>query len=344
MNKIFLVIVNYNGQKYLPDLFNSLDKQTVKAEIILVDNASTDESVVFVAKNYPEVKIIKSDKNLGFAQGNNLGIEYALKNNADYVALLNQDTRVESDWLEKVIGKMEEDKSIASAQPVILLWPDKNKINSIGNEIHFLGFGFSAGNGQEWEEVKDKTKEEITYCSGAACVFKAEALRKVGLFDGRLFMYQEDLDLGWRLRLAGYRNVLVKEALVYHEYHFSQAKYKYYYMERNRHWVNLLNYRIWTLIIILPATLVMELGIWLFALIKGFWPEKIKGYGNIIKNLPYILRQRSKVQKLRKISDRKMSQFLVSRIWYQEISNPLLNYLGNPLMTIYWQIIKWIVI
>ncbi|MFH1173297.1 MAG: glycosyltransferase family 2 protein [bacterium] len=343
MSKVFIIIVNYNGQKYLPALLASLARQTLKAAIILVDNASTDNSVVFVGKDYPEVKIIKNQKNLGFAQGNNIGIEQAIKEGADYIALLNQDTRVEPDWLAKLVDKMEEDKSIASCQPTILMWPDKNKINSLGNEIHFLGFGFTKGNGQALDFSANR-QTKITYCSGAACLLSVEALKKVGLFDEKLFMYQEDLDLGWRFRLAGYLNVLVPEAVVYHEYHFSQAKYKYYYMERNRHWVNLKNYRFWSLIIIFPAIIIMELGLWFFAVVKGWWPEKIKGYVSLIKNLPYILKQRKQVQQLRKVSDRKIVKLFVSRIWYQEISNPLLNYLGNPLMAVYWSIARWLVI
>jgi len=349
MTKVFIIIVNYNGQKYLPALFSSLDKQTTKAEIILVDNHSTDNSVVFVEQSYPDVKIIKNQENLGFAQGNNVGIQYALDNKADYIALLNQDTRVEPDWLEKLIKKMEADKKIASSQPTILLWPDKDKINSLGNEIHFLGFGFTRGNGENISFLnkndlnKDDIKE-VTYCSGAACVFRVEALKQVGLFDERLFMYHEDLDLGWRFRLAGYKNVLVSEAVIYHEYHFSQAKYKYYYMERNRYWVLLKNYRLFTLLLILPAMIVMELGLWLFAIIKGWWWEKLKGYFSLLFNLAYILEERYKIQKLRKVSDRRITRLFVSSIDYQEISNPLLKYIGNPLMVVYWNLAKWFII
>lgn len=330
MSKIFIIIVSYNGRKYLPALFEGLAKQTIKAEIILVDNNSTDGATL----DYPAY-IIRNGENLGFARGNNIGIEYALANGADYVVLLNQDTRVEPDWLEKIINKMEQDKSVACAQSLILMWPDKEKINSAGNEIHFLGFGFSN---------RQKTAGEVTYCSGAACVFSAEALKKVGLFDDKLFMYQEDLDLGWRFRLAGYKNVLVPETIVYHEYRYSQAKYKYYYMERNRHWVNLKNYRLRTLILILPAMMIMELGIWFFAVINGWWPEKIKGYFDLIRNLPYIIKKRREVQRLRIVSDREITKMFVAKIWYQEISNPLLNYLGNPLMEAYWLIVKYLII
>lgn len=346
MSKVFIIIVSYNGQKYLPALFSSLAKQTVQAEIVLVDNGSSDGSVFFVEQNYPAVKVFRNEKNLGFAQGNNIGIKYALEGGVDYVALLNQDTRVEPDWLERLVEKMEADKSIGCCQPTILMWPDQEKVNSLGNEIHFLGFGFTKGNGQKLEAMKQKKggiQEEITYCSGAACVFRAEALKKVGLFDEKLFMYQDDLDLGWRLRLAGYRNVLVPTAIVYHEYHYSQAKYKYYYMERNRHWVNLKNYRLWTLLLILPAMILMEMGLWAFAIIKGWWLEKLKGYFDLMKNLPYIFQKRRQVQKLRKAGDRPVTKLFVSRIWYQEISNPLLNYIGNPLMVIYWNIARWLI-
>ena len=256
------------------------------------------------------------------------------------MALLNQDTRVAPNWLNKLVKVMEADRKIAAVQPTILLWPEQNKINSIGNEIHFLGFGFAKGNQQLALSNNQSIQQPVTYCSGAACLLRVSALQKVGLFDEKLFLYQEDLDLGWRFLLAGYQNYLAPQSVVYHQYQYSQSKYKYYYLERNRHWVNLKNYSWWTLLIITPAMIIMELGMWVFAIKNNWWWEKLKGYGSLLVNLPYIFRERNRVQKLRQVKDKQIVKKFVGKIWYQEISNSLLNYVGNPLLNLYWRIVK----
>ena len=214
----------------------------------------------------------------------------------------------------------------------------------MGNSIHYLGFAFC--NYYKHQDNLGLTEAfETPYVSGAACLIKMSALNKTGLFDERLFMYHEDVDLGWRLRLAGYKIMLDPLSVAYHKYNYSKAKYKFYYMDRNRFIVLLQNYRLLTLLLILPMLLFMELGIIIFSLKNGWFGEKLKGYAWIILHLPSILAQRINVQfKIRKVKDREIVKFFVGTIEFQEVDNWLLKFLINPIMQIYWLIIKKIIV
>jgi len=164
--------------------------------------------------------------------------------------------------------------------------------------------------------------------------------------DERLFMYHEDVDLGWRMRLAGYHILLDPLAVVYHKYSFSKAKYKFYYMERNRLVVCLQAYRLATLLLFFPAWLVMELGIIAYAAKNGWLKQKLKGYWWIIGHWPSIFSRRLDYQfKLRRIKDRLIIKLFTGSIEFQEVSYFPLTYVVNPLMRAYlWlaqKIIFW---
>ncbi len=343
MNKVAVIIVNYNGQNYLPALLTSLFKfwpQTVKQEIIVVDNASGDNSVDWLKANYPQVIILANQENYGFAKGNNLGLKYALSQGDDYAMLLNQDTIVTAGYLDKLAEALAADKAVAAVQPKILLYPQTQLLNSLGNVIHFLGFGYTSGHRQA--DFFSSEPKEVNYCAGAACLIKLAVLEKVGLFKEELFMYHEDLDLGWRLSLAGYKNVLAPQAIVYHQYEFSRSIKKYYFMERNRLMVMLENYRLATLLLILPAWLVMEAGLLLFAFTSGWLMEKLKVYGYFfsLKVWREILVQRRLTQAQRRLPDRAIVSKFSGLIANQEVKHFLVDKAANPLFNLYWQLIK----
>ena len=344
--KITILIVSHNARHFLPDCFDSLARQDYPKDfvkIIVVDNNSTDSTVGYIKNNFPRVKIVTNGKNLGFAAANNQGYYLAQKNKSDYLVLLNQDTIVARGWLTHMVKLAESDKKISAVQPKLLLYPDKDKINSLGNSIHYLGFAF-CNSYKAKDNLGITDYFDIPYASGAACLLKMSALEKTDLFDDKLFMYHEDVDLGWRLRLAGYRIVLDPQAVVYHKYNYSKAKYKFYYMDRNRFIVLLENYRLLTILLILPMLLFMELGIIFFSIKNGWFREKIKGYIWIIFHWPSILVQRINVQfKIRKVKDREVIKLFVAAIKFQEVDNPLLKYIVNPLMQVYWFIIKRII-
>ncbi|HDQ23210.1 MAG TPA: glycosyltransferase family 2 protein [Candidatus Uhrbacteria bacterium] len=354
MKRIAIIIVNYNGRKYLQDCLGSLfklDYPENNYKVFLVDNASVDDSVIFVKNNFLQVEIIENKENSGFAKGNNLGIKKALAENFDYVCLINQDTVSEPDFLSKLVEIAERDKKIAAVQPRLMLYPTlaeaglgKDKVNSLGNSIHYLGFGFSSGGYQRFDGNLEP--QEIAYASGAAVLLKKTALEKVGLFDPDFFMYHEDLDLGWRLRLAGYKILVAPAAVVYHKYEFSKSIKKYYYMERNRFICILENYKWPTIFLITPACLLMELGLFLFSLKSGFWREKLKVYAYFLqlRNWRKIFKHRREKNKYRQVKDREIVKFFTGKIEFQEIDNWLLAKIANPIFNLYWQIVKNLII
>ena len=344
--KITIIIVAYNSRIKIVDCLESIYCQNYPenlVKIIVIDNNSADSTVGYVREKYPQVKLIKNKTNLGFAAANNQGYYLAKKNKSDYLFLANDDIILKPDCLSHLIKTMAADKKTAAVQAKLLLYPQKDKINSFGNSTHYLGFAFC--NYYKCQDNLGITKSFATpYPSGAAVLIKMSALEQVGLFDERLFMYHEDVDLGWRLNLAGYKVLLDPLAVVYHKYNYSKAKYKFYYMDRNRLMVLLENYRVLTIMLILPMLLIMEIGIILFSLKNGWFREKIKGYFWILSHWPSILSRRLNTQfKIRKVKDKEVIKLFVSAIKFQEIDNSILKFLINPLMQLYWLIVKKII-
>ena len=298
---------------------------------------------------FPKIHLYESKVNTGFV-GNNIGMKYALDSNFDYVFLLNADTVVDPDFLNQAVASGEKDKGIGAVQSFLMLWPDKNFVNSLGNKIHFLGFGYSFG--YRWsvsqaEKYFGKSdNRDIAYASGAAVLYRAAYLRDVGFFDEKFFLYHEDLDLSWRLRMLRANIVISPNSIVFHKYEFSRSILKYYFMERNRLIFLFKNFQISTLVLISPALLVMELGLLLFALKSGFWRDKLRAYVFFLdyKNWQYILKERKKVQGSRATRDRELFKWLSGAITFQDIDSPLLTYLVNPIFSLYWWLVKKLIL
>lgn len=367
MPKILLIILSYNGIKYFPDLFASFVKVTYPKEfweIFVIDNASEDGSSQYLkdkvlplsGATLPKIHFYQSQKNTGFV-GNNIGMKFAIDNNFDYVFLLNQDALVEPNFLEKVVQAAENDKTTGAVQSLIKLWPEKALINTVGNRIHFLGFGYSFG--YKWAEEQayshlnpppsqggGRRGIEIAYPSGAAVLLRTKALKDVGLFDEKFFLYHEDLDLGWRMHLGDWRVILAAESKIYHKYEFGRSIKKYYFMERNRLLFLLKNFQIFTLILIAPAFLVMEAGLLPYSLKSGFWRDKLRAYAYFLNpaNWLYILRARHLVQQKRKLHDHEMYKWLTGKIEFQDIENDLLKNVVNPVFNFYWWLVKSLVL
>ena len=347
MPKVAVIIVNYNGLEYLSDLLSSLQKTNYPEDdwdIIMVDNDSTDDSVKYIKENYLKVKLLLEKENTGFAGGNNIGMEYALKNNYDYVYLLNQDTEVTPDWLKEVVNLAEADKTIGAVQSKLYLYSDKNRLNTVGNRIHFLGFGYGEASGAI-DEGQYNAVREINYPSGAGVLLRASVLNIIGVFDGSMFMYMEDLDLGWRIWLAGFRCVMQPSSIVYHKYEFNRSMKQVYYFERNRLLTIFRNYKGLTLLFMIPAWIIMEMGQLVFAAKNGYLGKKISSYFYFTDPQVWerIGRHRCKLSKIRKVTDREMLKKFTGSILFQELNNPLLLYIANPIFTVYLKLLTFIV-
>lgn len=335
--QVALILVNYNGERYLADLFHSLLKMDFShnaCDIFFVDNASADGSVEWVREHkgllpFP-LSIIENSTNQGFALGNNRGIEEAFKKDEyDYIALLNIDTTIDPSWLARLVSVIEQDSAIGAAQSLILFNDTPDLINTSGNVLHYLGFGWSG-------EYKEKLLvtgyslpvTDIGYASGAAVLYRASALQKVGLLEERFFMYHEDLELSWRLRLAGYRIVCSPESIVYHKYQFSRNQKKWFWVERNRLLTFFTMYRLRTILVFMPAFLFTEFGILIYCLINGWFPQKLRSYMEVFGSFSWIQNKRQTIGSFRRVSDREIIGKMASGLNFQEIKNPLVQGAG----------------
>lgn len=237
---ISVILVNYNGAALLASCLTALTAQTYAPfEIVLVDNASTDGSRAYVAENFPQVKLICSATNVGFAAGNNLGLQNA---RGDLIATLNTDTRVEADYLEKLAAPFA-DARVGAAAPLILDMAQPDLVDAAGIRVDAFGFAWNVGAGRRAEEF---TAAGAAYgaCAGAA-LYRKTMLDEIGFFDDAYFGFYEDADLAWRARRAGWRTQFAPHARVYHQHGASFGKVsprKTFLLARNRWWTTFKNY------------------------------------------------------------------------------------------------------
>ena len=356
--KIAIVYLSFHCEPYIDDVVSSLKKISYpkdKVEFIIIDNPHPEHgsSVRHLEENVmplsgteiPHVTLLAQTENLGFAGGNNEGVKWAIDNGYDYVYFHNNDGFVAANCLEPLVKVMENDKKIGIAQSLMLLHPETDLINSAGNAFQYLGFCNNYRHkyqGIDLPEVKD-----IAYASGAALLMRVDLLKEYGLWDEDFFLYHEDLEYSFRLRVAGYSTVLVKNSIFYHKYRFSRSITKFYWMERNRYGLMLMFFRWPTLLLLLPMALVLEAGLWLFAIKGGWAKERVKVYSYWLKPKSWKLwlKKRKNIQKIKKIKDKDLLKLAVPGVHFQEESmeNPILRYVGNPVMTVYYWIMRIII-
>ncbi len=339
--KVAIIIVTYNGRAYISQCLQSVlaARFSDSFDILVIDNASTDDTAAIIKTKFPRVKLIELKTNAGFAGGNNVGLRLALAQGAEAAVLLNQDTYVEPDWLEELAAAAFSKSDIGIAQAMLLLADDHGRVNNLGNAWHYLGFGFAKHYRALAEEQKAKAPFAIGYASGAAMLVKREVLEKAGMFDEKFYMYHEDLDLAWRARLRGYEIILAPRAVVYHYYRFRRNQLMYYWTERNRAAVLLQNYSFKTLLLLAPMLLITELMILIYSAAHGWLLQKLRSYAWILWHLPGILKQRSEIQSRRQVSDKIIMQRMDSSLEFSEIKNSVLTYLVNPAVKLYYKLI-----
>ena len=217
---VAVVILNWNGRKFLEQFLPSVTGSTyTNKRIIVADNASSDDSLSFVRNNFPQVEILQNNRNDGFAKGYNVALKQV---QSDYYVLLNSDVEVTAGWIEPVIELMENDPSIAACQPKLLAFDDKMQFEyagASGGWIDKLGYPFARGRVFENCE-KDRGQyneaQECFWASGAAMFIRADVYHGLGGLDEYFFAHQEEIDLCWRIKLAGYKIYVQPASVVYH--------------------------------------------------------------------------------------------------------------------------------
>ena len=203
--KVSVIIVNYNGKKFLEKCLESLCKVNYENfEIIVVDNNSTDGSIELVTKNYPSIILLKLNSNKGFAEPNNIGAKIA---NGKYLLFLNNDTIVTPNFISEMVQVIENDKKIAICQS-LLLKPDES-IDSSGDFIDHLGVVYNST--KKTDEIR-----EISSARGASMLIRKDVFDILEGFDEKFYVSFEDVDLGWRTWMIGYKVILTPKSVVYH--------------------------------------------------------------------------------------------------------------------------------
>lgn len=315
--KISIIIPHYNGIKILDACISSILKNDFSDyEIIVVDNGSKDGSQEFVRREYPQVHLIQSHKNLGYAGGCNLGIR---SSEAEFVLLLNNDVEVADNFLQELYNAIIADDQIAIVQPKILSIQNKEMFDysgGAGGELDIFGYPFARGRVfisiEKDENQYEDFPNEIFWASGTACLIRRSVLQTVGLLDEYFFAHMEEIDLNWRMHLAGYKVAATLKTYVYHYSGYTLSAHnprKMYLNHRNNIIMLIKNYSIWSLLWIIPARSVLEVAALLYALYTKnlAWAYSvIRGVGFVVVNMPKILKKHFRVQKLRKISDKEI--------------------------------------
>jgi GT2 family glycosyltransferase len=248
---VTVVVVTVDNVNILKNCLASICLQDYKAlEIVVVDNGSSEHIRRRLTAEFPEVHMIRLDKNYGFAQGNNRGIEIA---RGEYVALINNDAVAAPQWISSLVKTAETDSMIGAVASIVIDGNQPGVLDSCGVGIGFDGMSRQDMRGMPVTELA-KPREVLLF-SGCACLLKMEALREVGLFDEDFFAYCEDTDLGLRLRRAGWKTMVGPEAYVYHYYSLTGGKFslqKVYWVERNHFWVAIKNFP-WFLLVMIPV-------------------------------------------------------------------------------------------
>lgn len=217
--EIAVVILNYNGEKFLEQFLPNVIEYSKDATIYVADNCSTDNSVEFLKQNFPEIKLIINTENGGFAKGYNDALKYV---KADYYVLLNSDIEVTENWIKPCVDLLESDMSIAGLQPKILAYHDKTKFEHAGAAGGYLDkdfFPFCQGrifDEVEMDNGQYNKSHEVFWASGACLFIRAELYHQQGGLDDSFFAHMEEIDLCWRLKQHGHKIFYCADSIVYH--------------------------------------------------------------------------------------------------------------------------------
>ena len=329
---VSVIVLNYNAGELLLNCVDSLIKSSYSnLEIIVVDNISKDGSQTKCKEKFPNIKLIQNKENLGYCGGNNIGIRDA---KGEFIVILNPDTVVDSDWIKELIfayNKFGE----GLYQPKILSLNEENIIQSTGNMVHVFGFGFARDKGNKVVDKIEET-EKIGYASGTCLFTSREVIDKVGLLDEFLFLYHDDLDLGWRAAQIGINSYYVPKSKIFHveSYSLKWSSKKFYWLERNRKYCLLTHYSKNTYEKMRFSLMLVDLFVWAFYFSKGFLGAKIKAELEIKKNKEIIEKKFQELEKRKKISDEKLIQNFPDEIFVPiNVSQESMNKTFNSILT-----------
>lgn len=308
MTSVSVVVLAYKSEPWLePAVQAALGSRGVDLEVIVVDNGCTDGAVERL-EELDGVLVVRPGRNLGFAGGCNAG---AARAQGEVLALVNGDALVSPDALARLSEvALRPEVGIASAS--IRLASDPERLNSAGNELHFLGFAWAGAFGEEASAHQREGK--VAYASGAGMAMERKLWDRLGGFDARYFAYHEDAELSLRCWQQGLAVVYVPGAVVVHRYEFSRNALKYYLVERNRIALVLTLFECRTLALVFPALGMVELATLVVAVRGGWARQKVAAWVWLVRNRDWVAARRRRLQGERTVGDRSIAPLLVDRL------------------------------
>lgn len=332
------MLVSFNSSGALLRCLATIDQEVeAVGEIVIVNNGDPGPELEIAARS-PRVRIITPERNLGFGAGCNTGAEVAT---GEVVVFLNPDTIAMPGSITALVDTLD-DETVGIAMARVRLLREPELLNSRGNVVHISGLGWSGGFGDLVDDAVD-VREVASPC-GAAMAVRRDEFLALGGFREELFLYYEDQDLGWRMRMTGRRIVMNCRADVYHEFEFDRHERKRYFLERNRLAFVLIDFSLRTILVLLPVLLATELSMMLLAWRQGWLREKLAGSLWCVGNLRLLLALRWRTQRLRSVPDRQLVQALTPVIDPRAVPVPaLVRLVINPLLSGYWALAQRVI-
>ena len=329
---VSVIVLNYNAGELLLNCVDSIKKSTyTNLEILVVDNISSDESQRKCKEKFPDIKLIQNEKNFGYCGGNNVGIKEA---QGELIVILNPDTIVEPNCIKELILAHEKFGD-GLYQPKILSLNEENIIQSTGNMLHVFGFGFARDKGNRITDKKEEV-EKIGYASGTCLFTSRKVIEKVGLLDEFLFLYHDDLDLGWRAAQIGINSYYVPNSKIFHveSYSLKWSAKKFYWLERNRKYCLRTHYSKETYGKMRFSLMLVDLFVWVFYISKGFLGAKIKAELEIRKNKEIIEKKFNELEKRKTVPDEVIIKDFPDEIFVpRNVSQESMNHTFNSILT-----------
>lgn len=338
---ISVIILNYNAGQLLLNCVESVFKSKYgNLEVIVVDNASSDKSHIICKEKFNKIHLISNEKNLGYCEGNNVGIR---NSKGTFIVILNPDTEVDPNWLNELLNAyMKNGEGLY--QPKILSLYEKEILQSTGNMLHIFGFGFARDKGLR--DIKERKEiERIGYASGTCLFTSASVFNKIGLLDPFLFLYHDDLDLGWRAAHLGIKSYFVPLAVIYHaeSYSLKWSAKKFFWLERNRRYCLLTHYSTDTYSKMRSFLFLVEIMVWFFYLSRGFVGAKIKAEIEILKNRKHIKQKYNELEAKKLVPDVELITYFPNEIFIpKNVSGGLGSKLFNSVLSKLSKRTKWI--
>ncbi len=298
--RVTVIIVSYNSLQDIDVCLSSVLRQDYPDfEVILSDNGSTDGTVARVRVQYPRVKIIENQANLGYANGINAALPLA---SGACIAPLNVDTEVTPGWLSAMVKVLQSAANIGAVTPKILLFNDRSRINAMGHNIHVSGLTFCRNlNMLNYDSIKP---ERVSGVSGCSYLIRRETLDQIGGLPRDSFMSNDDVIVSWLLHLMGLRIYCVPEAVMYHKYRLKMNPDKLFRLEKDRGQLILSALSPLTIILMSPVLAVVELMIFVYCLIKGrgYLKSKCRAANHIWKERRATGKKRQQYSTLKRVS------------------------------------------